>query len=430
MGWVLQKFPLGKALSVTVIIWGSMCLCLAACNNYWQLSLVRVLLGWFEAVVIPGFAILTSSWYLRREQTLRQTLYCSMNTFFALVFGVGIYYIALDAQRRGGLAAWRVINLFLGGTTVGMGFICLVFIGTPDEVWWLSKREKLMAKARIVSNATGGGETHPWSWGQVRECFRDRQLWHAVAANFMTCVPNGGLTAFGIIINQSFGFNDLDTILFSLPSYAITCVCVILSGICVYYRPHSRFPIAIASQVWTCFILLFVGFTPDSMNKWIRWAFYCFYPIYSICMFLIFPLMTVNVAGRSKKTVFGAMCLISYCVGVSDLLCPLCPGRCQKLTIRTSLVVRFSLRPTRPGTTAGSPRAPSCSSSTASTSPPCGGTTTSRTSAATPSSPSRAWTRTSASSRCASRARATSPTRRTVTSAIRAKLWGWEGEKG
>lgn len=321
MGWVLQRFPLGKALSITVILWGGMCMCLGACNNYWQLSLVRVLLGWFEAVVIPGCAVLTSSWYLRREQTFRQTLYFAQNTFFSIIFGVGIYYIASDAQARGGLAAWRVINLFLGGTTVGMGIVCLVFIGTPDEVWWLSRREKLMAKARIVSNATGGGEQHPWSWAQARECFRDPQLWFAVAANFLSCVPNGGLTAFGIIINQSFGFNNLDTILYSLPSYAITCTCVVAAGACVYYRPHSRFPIAIASQLWTCFVLLFVGFTPLTMNKWIRWTFYSFYGMYSICMFLVFPLMTVNVAGRSKKTVFGAMCLVAYCVGVSWFLC-------------------------------------------------------------------------------------------------------------
>lgn len=403
MGWTMQKFPLGKALSVTVIIWGAMCMCLGACNNYWQLSLVRTLLGWFESVVMPGFAVLTSSWYLRREQTLRQCIYSSMNTFFGIIFGVGIYYIALEAQRRGGLAAWRVINLFLGGTTVGMGIVCLIFIGTPDEVWWLSKREKLMAKARIVSNSTGGGEQHPWNWGQVRECFCDRQLWHAVGANFLGSIPNGGLTAFGIIINQSFGFTSLEAILYTLPSYAITCCCVVASGIIVYYKPRARFPIAIGSQLWTCFILFFVGFTPITMNKWIRWGFYIFYPIYSVCMFLIFPLMTVNIAGRSKKTVFGAMSLMAYCVGVSIAFPPLEPS----LTIRTLWALRSSSLPTLPDTTALWPRALRPSLPTRSTSLPCGTTTTLRTRSATLSSLSLALTRPSARSRCAWRARAT-----------------------
>ncbi|BEI92625.1 uncharacterized protein CcaverHIS019_0502530 [Cutaneotrichosporon cavernicola] len=214
MGWVMQRFPLGKALSVCVILWGAMVMLLGACNHYWDLSIVRVLLGWFESVVTPGFVVLTSSWYLRREQTLRQACYYAMNTFFSIVFGIAIYGIADNAHRKGGMAAWRVINLFLGGVTVGIGIILLFIIGTPNEVWWLSKREKLMAKARIVQNATGGGEQHPWKWSQVKECLRDPQYWFACAYNLLSCIPNGGLGAFNNLIYKSMGFTNLQVILY------------------------------------------------------------------------------------------------------------------------------------------------------------------------------------------------------------------------
>jgi hypothetical protein len=104
-------------------------------------------------------------------------LAANTDTFFSIVFGIIIYAIADSAQKHGGMAAWRIINLFLGGLTVFVGIVFLFFIGTPDEVWWLSKREKLMAKARIVQNATGGGEHHPWKWEQAKECLRDPQYW-------------------------------------------------------------------------------------------------------------------------------------------------------------------------------------------------------------------------------------------------------------
>lgn len=77
----MQRFRLGRALSFSIVAWGAMVMLLGACNNYWQLSVVRVLLGWFESVVTPGFAVLTASWYLRREQTLRQCMYYTMSEF-------------------------------------------------------------------------------------------------------------------------------------------------------------------------------------------------------------------------------------------------------------------------------------------------------------------------------------------------------------
>jgi len=55
MAWGLQHFPLGRSLAICVIIWGATVMCLGACNNYAQLSVTRVFLGWFEAVVTPGF---------------------------------------------------------------------------------------------------------------------------------------------------------------------------------------------------------------------------------------------------------------------------------------------------------------------------------------------------------------------------------------
>lgn len=79
MMWVLQRLPIGRGLAVCMTVWGGFVMCLAACQNYPQLVVVRVLLGWFESVATPGFAILTASWYLRREQGLRQSLYYSMS---------------------------------------------------------------------------------------------------------------------------------------------------------------------------------------------------------------------------------------------------------------------------------------------------------------------------------------------------------------
>lgn len=32
MSWLIQRFPLGKSLSICIILWGAMVMCLAACE--------------------------------------------------------------------------------------------------------------------------------------------------------------------------------------------------------------------------------------------------------------------------------------------------------------------------------------------------------------------------------------------------------------
>ncbi|CAK9786196.1 hypothetical protein CC85DRAFT_271311 [Cutaneotrichosporon oleaginosum] len=318
MGWVLQRFPLGRALSVCVIIWGGMVMLLGACNNYWQLSIVRVLLGWFESVVTPGFAVLTASWYLRREQTLRQSMYYTMNTLFGMIFGIGNYKIAEQQLKNGGLAPWRLINLFLGGVTVGMGIVCLVILGTPKEVWWLSKREKRMAHARIVSNATGGGEHHPWRWSQVIECFKDPQFYMAFLANLLCTIPNGAITTFNTLLMKSFGYSNLEAIIWLFPGYAVQSGVVLLAGTAVYFKPSLRFPIVFICQLISMFVFLFVGLAgkvPDKVGNNARFVVFCFVSLFAIPMFMMWPLMSINVAGRTKKTFNAAMLLVAYCVG-------------------------------------------------------------------------------------------------------------------
>lgn len=189
---------------------------------------MRSLLGCFIAATIPGFAILTSSWFLRGEQTLRQGLYYQMSashcvfvapltttpdTTMAIVFGIGNYALAKRQQDRGGLSGWRAINLFIGGVTLFMGLVSLLVLGTPDEVWWLSKREKRIAKARVASNATGGGEQHPWRWAQVAECFRDPTFYMGLLANILFTVPNGAVVSFITVLLTGFGFGESSCLL-------------------------------------------------------------------------------------------------------------------------------------------------------------------------------------------------------------------------
>ena len=191
------------------------------------------------------------------------------------------YFLALHAQNHGGPHGWKVINYFLGACTIFAGLLVLSFLGTPQTVWWLTPEEKKMAHARIVSNGSewslriecrrydggltwcvssaGGGEQHPWKWEQVKECFRDPQFYFAILFNIMTTIPNGAIGTFSVLVGVSFGFTNLQSLLYGQPANAIGCVACLFSAIVITRYPRTRFPFVLVWNLVPVIVLLYVG---------------------------------------------------------------------------------------------------------------------------------------------------------------------------
>lgn len=158
----------------------------------------------------------------------------------------------------------------------------------------------------------GGGEQARWKWSQVRECLRDPQYYFFILFNFLVMIPNGGITTFNNLIMKSFNFSSFDTILYYIPSQAIAIFFVLGPGICVQFYPHSRFPWALFVTAMAIAVFLYVGLCPQDTDKWTKWAVYLFALPFATAMFLIWPLMSINVAGRTKKTFLTASALVTY----------------------------------------------------------------------------------------------------------------------
>jgi cbb3-type cytochrome oxidase subunit 3 len=62
------------------------------------------------------------------------------------------------------------------------------------------------------------------------------------------------------------------------------------------------------------FVLLFAGLA--NVGKWAKWAVFMWSIMDTVATFVMaWPVISINVAGRTKKAFFGASSLISYCVG-------------------------------------------------------------------------------------------------------------------
>ncbi|KAL4956733.1 major facilitator superfamily domain-containing protein, partial [Aspergillus filifer] len=88
---LMQRFPLGKYISISVIVWGAILSASAGTHNF-------VCPGPCARVdSLPGFVLITAQWYPLRDQALRSAIWFSFNGTSQIIGGL----ISLGCRRRG-----------------------------------------------------------------------------------------------------------------------------------------------------------------------------------------------------------------------------------------------------------------------------------------------------------------------------------------
>ena len=155
----LQRLPIGKYSAGCVIAWGLVLSCFAAVQNFGGAVAIRFMLGVCESAVTPGFALITSQWYTKREQGTRTGIWFSFNGWAQIFGGLVAYGIATGtAKHPAAIASWKIVFLFTGLLTMAMGVIFLFVV--PDNqlnARWLTKEDRILAVERIRINQQGVG---------------------------------------------------------------------------------------------------------------------------------------------------------------------------------------------------------------------------------------------------------------------------------
>ncbi|EKD18366.1 uncharacterized protein L3040_006759 [Drepanopeziza brunnea f. sp. 'multigermtubi'] len=316
--FLLQRWALGRCLSIYMLCWGIVVISIAAAQNWIHLMVLRAMQGFFECTISPGFILVIGTWYKRDEHSSRSLFFQSANAGFGIIADLVMYGIGTHAERYpGSIAAWRCISLFLGASTIVAALTCFVILGSPKEVRWLSKEEKRMAAARILSNKAGRDVTgKEWNWAQVTEAFMDPVLWFSTFNAFLSSVPNGGITTFGSLLYKSFGFTQLQVLLVGIPRSVMSLILFVIVGFYTRQVANRRMWIMAAATIPPFVGLLALSLLPqDPSLKWTKWGLFLMTVPTVLSLFLAWTLIPSNVAGRTKKTIISSATFLGYCVG-------------------------------------------------------------------------------------------------------------------
>jgi len=312
---MLQRFPVGRYLGCNIFMWGVFLMLQAAAKNFTQLAVLRALAGAAEASSDPGFMLVTSMWYTRRQQPVRMGLWYTANGFGIALGGLLGYGIG---NIKASLPSWKFEFLIIGALCCIWGIVMFIFMpDSPVTAKGLTQREKRIAVERLRLNQTGVENKHFKPY-QVREAFMDYKIYLLFLLGVVGNIPNGGISNFGTLIIKGFGFSTLVTTLMQVP-YGVfiaisICTCVFLND---YMSRKGR-------QTRCYFILLFL--IPNicgsfglaflaADNKAGRLICYYLTGPYNAAFVMILSMSTANTAGHTKKVVTNAVLFLGYCTG-------------------------------------------------------------------------------------------------------------------
>ncbi|KAF4762116.1 hypothetical protein N7455_001423 [Penicillium solitum] len=235
VGYVLFQLPgtllikqLGPArqFAGAMIIWGAITAATVSIKNTTQLLVIRFLVGVAEAFVQGGVFYL-SFWYEYSELATRGAIFYSMSTLAGAFNGLIAYGITKDLDGANGWRAWRWIFLIEGIMPCAFAFIVLFFLPASPEAlkFGFSPEEK----AQVVRRARNAHNTSEAKL-QIKRIplvLLSLHFWLllAIACCGHFCV--GSMSNFLPAIIASFGYNEVDTQMFTVIVYACACIGVL-----------------------------------------------------------------------------------------------------------------------------------------------------------------------------------------------------------
>ncbi|KAK7005734.1 MFS general substrate transporter [Favolaschia claudopus] len=316
--YLLVRLPLSKYLFFHVLMWGVIVASTSAAHNFKGLIAARFFLGIFEATVAPCFITITQMWWRRREQTLRLAYWYAMNGVTGMVGSLLTYGLG---HIHGKLNSYQVIFLFIGLLTIVCSpFVYFILPDSPAKARFLNHDEKIIAFERLRAN-NQGTESKVWKWEQVAEVFLDVKTYLWFSLLFLCAVPSGGISGFGPLIIQGFGFNQFNTILFNIPFSAFQVI-ITLAAATISTKIKLKWPVIFVASlppIAGASALFVLGRGPELRAKLL--ASYYVLSFFTALQPMLYTWSSQNTAGHTKKTCTTGIVFIAQCAG--NILGPL-----------------------------------------------------------------------------------------------------------
>ncbi|KAI0377962.1 MFS general substrate transporter [Hypomontagnella monticulosa] len=226
---LLKKLRPSRWIAFLMFSWGALTMGLGGVNSYASVTVVRFLLGVFEAGLFPGLVYYLTFWYRTEERSIRVAFILASATL-AGAFGGAIAYGIGHMNKAGGLSAWRWLFIIEGIPSCLSAFFVWFFLPDyPENAKWLTIQERDLAVQRLHTEGSKG-HAKAMSWEDAKSTLGDWRLWAHYVVYFGISTPFSSLSLFTPSITAGLGYHDLQAQLMTVPPYAVAYVVSILTS--------------------------------------------------------------------------------------------------------------------------------------------------------------------------------------------------------
>ncbi|SJL04531.1 related to permease of the major facilitator superfamily [Armillaria ostoyae] len=310
----LQRFPVGRWMSINIFVWAVALCCHAACKNFAGLFVVRLILGMCEGSITAGFMIVSSMFYTRKEQTLRVGYWFLMNGTAQIISGF-ISFGTLHI-KTGTFEPWQWYahdNHGFNHSYYG-DFLLVSLTYTSYTATRPNHPGQRPSRELRHENQTGVENKH-FKKEQMIEALTDPKTWLFALFAALDNIPNS-LTNQRTIIVSSFGFSNLQTTLLSCVDGFVEIV-TIWTGVIIASRiPNSRAYVGAIYMLPNVLGVFLVNFLPWSNKIGLLFSVWIT-GVGTTGFVLSLSWVSAVVSGHTKKITVNAIMLSAYCIGNS-----------------------------------------------------------------------------------------------------------------
>lgn len=230
---LLKKLSAKIFLPLTCFCWGICILGMGFAKSKNDLIALRVLLGLFEAGLMPGCAYYLSNWYRSAELSYRVSIYFSSATIAGAFSGI-LAWAIMKMDGIGGRPGWSWIFILEGLLTLVVAFISyFILYPNPHKARFLSHEEAVFWEWYIRQDPGKGVEdvdNEKVGWKHIKDGAFSWRVWYFVIMSLGCTVPIYSFAYFLPTIIVDLGWTASTAQLMSAPPYIWACIVTIVTS--------------------------------------------------------------------------------------------------------------------------------------------------------------------------------------------------------